>query len=102
MSTPAFFDHNLCSGDTKSVMVNLTRGFVDRDVGSNLVLPKVKGAYRSQVPLQVQMVDLGGKRLLLSLYAPTHHLRKEFPQSLRLLNLKETFLPFRPGSRLAR
>ncbi|KAM3116503.1 hypothetical protein [Phormidesmis sp. 146-33] len=74
-------------------MVNLIRGFVDRDVGSNLVLPKVKGAYRSQVPLQVQMVDLGGKRLLLSLYAPTHHLRKEFPQSLRFTQFEGNVPP---------
>jgi hypothetical protein len=82
MSTLAIFDHNLCGGNPKSVVVSLTRGFVDRDIGMDLASLKVEGAYFSQVPPQVRIVDLGGKHLLFGLYALASYFRKEYPHFL--------------------
>lgn len=82
MSTLAIFVHSLFGGGAERAMVNLARGFSQRGVSVDLVLLRVEGAYLDQVPPEVRIVDLGGKRLITSLPTLMRYLRQERPQVL--------------------
>ena len=78
----ALFLPSLRGGGAERVMVNLARGFVERGLQVDLVLARAEGPYLSQVPKEVRVVDLGARRVLLSLPGLVRYLRQERPQAM--------------------
>lgn len=78
----AFFLPALYGGGAERVMLNLARGFAARGMIVDLVLAKAEGAYLSQVPSSVQLVDLKASRVLTSLPGLVRYLRTEQPNAL--------------------
>jgi len=78
----AFFLPSLDGGGAERVLVNLAQGFAKRGLRVDMVLAKAKGPYLSQVPLEVQVVDLGARRVLYSLPSLVRYLRQERPQAM--------------------
>jgi len=78
----AFFLPSLGGGGAERVIVNLAQGFAGRGLKVDLVLAKAEGAYLSQIPLQVRVVDLGARRVLCSLPGLVRYLRRERPQAM--------------------
>lgn len=77
----AVFLADLYGGGAERVMLYLARGFVDRGFEVDLVLAKAQGAYLSQIPQGVKVVNLG-KRLLQSIPDLARYLRQEQPIAL--------------------
>lgn len=75
----ALFLPSLNGGGAEQVMVNLARGFADRGLQVDLVLAKAEGCHMDEVPKDVQVVDLGAKRVLCSLPGLVRYLRRERP-----------------------
>lgn len=75
----AIFVHSLYGGGAERAMLNLARGFSEQGIQVDLVLLRVEGAYLSQLPPEVRVIDLGGKRLWQSLPALAKYLREEKP-----------------------
>jgi glycosyltransferase involved in cell wall biosynthesis len=63
-------------------MLHLARGFAERGFAVDMVLADAAGAYIKQVPPQVQVVDLGAKRVLLSLPRLVRYLQDVQPSAL--------------------
>jgi glycosyltransferase involved in cell wall biosynthesis len=78
----ALFLPDLCGGGAERVMLNLAIGFARRGLGVDLVVLRATGAYLSQVPPQVRLVDLGRQRLLHSLPALIRYLKRHRPPVL--------------------
>lgn len=78
----AIFVHSLSGGGAEKAMFNLARSFSNRGIDVDLVLLRLEGPYLSQVPPEVRVVNLGGRRLLFSLNALTRYLRQEQPTIL--------------------
>lgn len=78
----AIFLHSLYGGGAERAMLNLARGFSKQGIQVDLVLLRVEGAYLSQVPPEVRVVDLGGRRLWQSLPALARYLQQEQPPVL--------------------
>ncbi len=75
----AIFVHSLYGGGAERAMLNLARGFSEQGIQVDLVLLRVEGAYLSQLPPEVRVIDLGRKRLWQSLPALANYLRQEAP-----------------------
>lgn len=78
----AIFVHSLYGGGAEKAMFNLARSFSQQGIDVDLVLLRVEGPYLSQVPPEVRVVNLGGRRLLFSLNALIRYLRQEQPTVL--------------------
>jgi len=78
----ALFLFSLRGGGAERVMVNLARGFAGRGLKVDLVLFKAEGAYLSQVPPQVRLVDLGALRVRYILPRLVRYLRRERLEAL--------------------
>ena len=85
----AIFVHSLYGGGAERAMLNLARGFSEQEIQVDMVLLRVEGAYLSQLPPAVRVIDLGGKRLWQSLWALANYLRKEKP-TVMLSTLDDT------------
>lgn len=79
ISSVVIFLPRLDGGGAERVMLNLARGFVEQGTKVDLILVKAEGPYLSQVPDGVRLVNLGNRRLLLSLLAIVRYLRTEQP-----------------------
>lgn len=75
----AIFLPSLGGGGAERVMFYLARGFVERGYEVDLVLVKREGAYLSEVPENVNVVDLKARRILTSLPALVRYLRRAQP-----------------------
>lgn len=78
----ALFVASLRGGGAERIMVNLARGFAERGLEVDLVLPQVEGPYLKEVPANVRIVDLKAARVLLSLPRLIRYLRMERPTAL--------------------
>ena len=78
----ALFLPTLQYGGVERVMLNLAGGFAGRGFPVDLLVADPRGEFRSQVPPEVRLVDLGGKRVLASLSALVRYLRRERPAGL--------------------
>lgn len=96
----AIFFHSLYGGGAEKAMFNLACGFSQLGIDVDLVLLRVEGPYLSQVPPEVRVIDLGGRRLLFSLNALVRYLRQEQPQVL-LSTLDDTNIAALMTRRLA-
>ncbi len=78
----AIFLPSLRGGGAERVMLYLARGFADKGYEVDLVLAKREGSYLSQVPENVNVVDLKAGRVFTSLPALVRYLRREQPVAL--------------------
>lgn len=56
----AFYLSNLAGAGSQRVMVNLIHGFVEAEVRVSLVLDELAGPFLTQVPSEVEIIDLKG------------------------------------------
>jgi glycosyltransferase involved in cell wall biosynthesis len=77
----ALFLPFLKEGGVERTMLNLAEGFVRRGIKVDLVLAtKAEGPYKSQIPSQVQVVELGASNPIMSLSGLVRYLRFRRPQ----------------------
>jgi glycosyltransferase involved in cell wall biosynthesis len=84
MSKPviSLFLDNFEEGGVQRAIINLTRGFIDRNIKVDIVLSKAVGPFLKQVPDGVRVVDLGNPRLRSSVFVLANYLRREQPKAL--------------------
>ncbi len=63
-------------------MLNLAKGFSQAGYPVDLLLAKGKGAYLSELPANVRLIDLNARRMLESLPGLTRYLRSTRPRAL--------------------
>lgn len=88
----AFFMPSLTGGGVERVLVRLAGAFAERGCKVDLVVSRTngtlpegstaEGSFVSQVPASVRVVDLGRKRVLMSLPGLAAYLKRERPDSL--------------------
>jgi glycosyltransferase involved in cell wall biosynthesis len=78
----AFFLPSVRAGGAQRVIVNLAQGIAERGLPVDVVLAVAEGAFLSQLPPAVRVVDLGAGRLLRSLGPLAAYLRRTRPRVL--------------------
>ena len=78
----AIFHTFMAGGGAERVIVNLIRGFADQGLKVDLVLVKAEGPFLSLIPPEVRVVNLGAKRLLISMPTLIRYLQQEQPTTL--------------------
>lgn len=78
----AIFLRCLHGGGAERVMLNLARGFIERDLKVDLVLARAEGSYITQVPPEVRVVDLKARWMPKSLPKLIEYLQRERPVTL--------------------
>ena len=78
----ALFIPSLIVGGVERVMLNLARGFVEREIKVDLVVANAEGPFLSHVPNEVRVINLEARRVLKSLPGLVRYLRQEQPISL--------------------
>ena len=78
----AIFIQSLTIGGAERMALNLVLGLVQHDIQVDLLLADYSGALLSEVPSQVNVIDLKGKRVLFSLFPLVHYLRAQPPDIL--------------------
>lgn len=78
----AIFLRSLYGGGAERAMLNLARGFIERDLRVDLVLARAEGAYLADVPPEVRLVDLKAQWLPTSPPKLVRYLRRERPVAL--------------------
>ncbi len=78
----AIFLPGLYGGGAERTMLNLAQGVAERDYAVDLVLARAEGPLLAEVPESVRVVDLRASRVLLSLPALVHYLRRKRPHSM--------------------
>lgn len=82
MSKITIFLTALDGGGAEKVMLNLAKGFVKSGLKVDLLLVKSTGAYVSQIPPEIELIDLKQDRLLTSIPSLINYLKTEQPQAL--------------------
>lgn len=72
----------LAGGGAERVTVDLVKGFASRGFEVDLVVYRAEGPYLSQVPGEVNLVELGASRSLLALLPLVRYLRRRRPAAL--------------------
>jgi len=75
----ALFFPSFRGGGAERAMIKLAAGFVDRGLAIELVVASAEGSYLGEVPNAVRLVDLGARRVLVSLPCLIRYLRSERP-----------------------
>lgn len=78
----AVFLPSLQGGGAERAMAVLANGFAARGFRVDLVLAKADGPYLSEVSNAVRIVDLGKRRVLVSLVPLARYLRRERPDAM--------------------
>lgn len=78
----AFFLPGLYEGGAERVILNLAKAVSERGYPVDLVLARAEGPYMAQIPDAVRLVDLNATRVLTSVPAFVHYLRREQPIAL--------------------
>lgn len=78
----ALFTRDLAAGGVARVIVNLSRGFVDRGHPVDIVLTRARGPFIEQLADGVRVIDLGVERSLTSIPGLVRYLRRERPLAL--------------------
>jgi glycosyltransferase involved in cell wall biosynthesis len=78
----AIFIRSLYEGGAERVMLNLARGFMQQELSVDLVLVKAEGAYLTQVPPGIRLIDLKAQSKPSILPKLVKYLRQERPTSL--------------------
>jgi glycosyltransferase involved in cell wall biosynthesis len=75
----AVFLPSLAGGGAERTILNLAAGFAGRGLSVDLVLARAEGPYLADVPGAVRIVDLGSRRVVLSVGPLVSYLRRERP-----------------------
>jgi glycosyltransferase involved in cell wall biosynthesis len=78
----AIFTRDLAAGGVARVIVNLSKGFVDRGHPVDVVLARARGPFVEQIADNVRVIDLGVGRSLASIPGLVRYLRREKPLAL--------------------
>jgi len=78
----ALFTRDLAAGGVARVIVNLSKGFIDRGHQVDVVLARARGPFVEQLADEVRVIDLGVERSLASVPGLVRYLRCERPQAL--------------------
>ncbi|HSF61932.1 MAG TPA: glycosyltransferase [Gaiellaceae bacterium] len=78
----AIFAPSMAGGGAERGAVKLAEGLVRRGFDVDLVLATAEGPRLGEIPSEVRVVDLGGRRVLGSLPRLTRYLRREKPRGL--------------------
>jgi len=78
----ALFTRDLAGGGVGRVIVNLSKGFIDRGHQVDVVLARARGPYIEQLAGDVRVIDLGVERSLASIPGLVRYLRQERPLAL--------------------
>ena len=78
----AFYLPHLGYGGVERVVLNLAGGFVRSGYGVHLVVASAEGPMKREVPPGVELLDLGGKRVLASIPGLSRYLRRVRPRAL--------------------
>lgn len=78
----AIYLPSLGGGGAERAMVTLANGMAKRGVRVDLVLVNAEGPYLKEVARDVRVVEIGARRVLLSLPGLVRYLRRERPQAL--------------------
>lgn len=78
----AIFISGMFGGGAQRVTLTLAQGMVERGYAVDLALARAEGPYLAEVPESVRVVDLKASRVLSSLPALTHYLRRERPEAM--------------------
>jgi glycosyltransferase involved in cell wall biosynthesis len=78
----AIFIQSLAIGGSERMALNLAKGLIQYDMQVDLLLANNSGALLSEVPPQVNIIDLKGKRVLWSLFPLVRYLRSQRPDLL--------------------
>ena len=78
----AMFAPSLEGGGAERVLVNLAHGLCERGFPVDVVLASATGAFLSELPKAVRVVDLRTRRVALSVLGLSKYLRRERPHSL--------------------
>lgn len=85
MSNPerlAIFVPDMSDGGAERSMLKLARGIADRGYAVDLVLARATGPFMAEVPEAARLVNFNVRRVLTSLPALVHYLRRERPEAL--------------------
>jgi glycosyltransferase involved in cell wall biosynthesis len=75
----ALFSPSLGGGGAERVLVNLAHGFVNHGLNVDVVLSEAHGAYQSELPSCVRLIDLKSKRTVSALPNLVRYLRSSQP-----------------------
>jgi glycosyltransferase involved in cell wall biosynthesis len=78
----ALFMPSFRGGGAERVMLSLAAGFTEQGLGVDLLVAQREGAYLSQVPQSIHVIDLRAPRVLAALPALVRYLRREKPQAM--------------------
>lgn len=78
----AIFIQSLVIGGAERMTLNLVKGLVQQGMQVDLLLANCTGGLLSEVPPQVTIIDLKGKRVLFSLFPLVRYLRSQRPDLL--------------------
>lgn len=78
----AIFIQSLAIGGAERATLNLVKGFMQLGMKIDLLLADCSGGLLSEVPPQVSIIDLTGKRVLFSLFPLVRYLRIKRPDLL--------------------
>jgi glycosyltransferase involved in cell wall biosynthesis len=78
----AIFAPGMGAGGAERSMLKLAGGIAARGYAVDLVLARAEGPLLAEVPASVRLVDLRARRVLTSLPALVHYLRREQPVAL--------------------
>ncbi len=81
MRRVAFFIPSMRGGGGEKVILNLVTGFAERGLDVDLVLVSAEGPFLADVPENVRIIDLKGRRLITSIPALFRYFRKERPEA---------------------
>ncbi|MGD0876991.1 MAG: glycosyltransferase [Anaerolineales bacterium] len=78
----AIIIQSLAIGGAERVTLNLVKGFIQHGIRIDLLLADYSGGLLSEIPSQVTIIDLKGKRVLFSLFPLVRYLRTQRPDLL--------------------
>lgn len=78
----ALFLPSLAGGGAEKIAITLATGFANRGYPTDLILAKAEGAYLSQVPQNIRVIDLCASRPLTAVPGLAKYLIKEKPTAL--------------------
>jgi len=78
----AIFIQSLAVGGAERMALHLIKGLIRQGIQVDLLLANCSGGFLSEVPPQVTIIDLKGKRVIFSLFPLVRYLRKSRPDLL--------------------
>lgn len=78
----AVFTQDFMGGGAERMMINLANGMADKGHTVDLIVVRNHGPYKNLIDSNINIVTLGGKKVLFSIWGLTRYLKKEKPEIL--------------------